>query len=288
MFILQVPTITGPGGGTTTRPRDDFDELKVLGDHAVAPGHHPNPPGTTPSDTTIEDTANQALQTDPSIYGPPSRDEYVDSSSPNARGFVSFPTVVQGVAVPASVAAVHGTQVAQAAQAWRAVRLGQTLPQGARLTRVASYAAKIPGFARVAEYGARYTSFLGRLGNVRYIGNVLKLGGGRVIPAIGAGLAALDVGMDWYNFATIKRQEGESQADFEARRSQARNDALINTGCTAAGAVIGGIIGSIIPGAGTVLGALIGAGIGNIVGNLFKGGGLGKIGRAIFGFFTGR
>ena len=84
----------------------------------------------------------------------------------------------------------------------------------------------------------------------------------------------------------MQKNEGEIESQFQERRSTARNDAIINTGCTAAGAVIGGILGSVIPGAGIFIGACIGAGIGNLVGRAFQSGGVGRtIAKGIGRFF---
>lgn len=92
-------------------------------------------------------------------------------------------------------------------------------------------------------------------------------------------------GSDADTLAQAGRQQQEA-------KSSACTGAIINTTCTAAGAIIGGIIGSIIPGAGTILGACIGAAIGNLVGgvvNMFRSGGLlSGIGGFFRGFFGGR
>lgn len=293
MFILQVPTVGGPGSTTV---HDDFNDISNIGQDAIKTNP---PPGTTRTptrgdrferETSFQDLARQAMITDPTITYDENGNQV--SSTSGGRSFISYPTLHNGVLLPASIAANNAVRLRAAAMGWRYLREGRSLVPlaryGVQATRLTSYIAQFPRLAKAAEWVTRGVGYLGRLGNIRGVGYVLKLGGGRVIPAIGAGLAAIDVGMDWYNFATIQRQEGESEEEFQARRAQARDNAIINTGCTAAGAVIGGIIGSIIPGAGTVLGALIGAGIGNIVGNLCKGFSLKGIGRSIWGFLTGR
>ena len=106
----------------------------------------------------------------------------------------------------------------------------------------------------------RLCSGLGRAASwIPGVARLGALGGGRAIPILGGVLAIGDCALSW---ATAL-----NETDPEKRQSL-MIQAGINTGCTAAGAVIGGIIGSIIPGAGTFLGAMIGASIGNLVGNL--------------------
>lgn len=125
-------------------------------------------------------------------------------------------------------------------------------------------------------WGTRALSITGRTARFMTTGV-----GGRVLPVLGAGLAAFDVGKDLYKIGTMEKQEGESDEEFNKRLRTAKVDFAINATCTAAGAIIGACLGG-------PLGAMVGAGIGNLVGNLFKSGGLGRtvcrgIGR-FFGF----
>ena len=121
--------------------------------------------------------------------------------------------------------------------------------------RLAAPVARLFGFAQPFLRSAG--TLLSKLPLLGRCGRFLAIGGGRLIPAAGAIMAAVDCGNDI--FRAIRTGDDRDIGN-----------AAINTGCTAAGAIIGGVIGSIIPGAGTVLGAMIGAGIGNLVGNIAK------------------
>ena len=204
----------------------------------------------------------------------------------NSRALFSLPTLVQLVCVPASVGASFTSNAVKAERLWK-LALNSRID---RLSPIAKIFSKFPGFSRFALGTTKFVNYAGKLGNIRYVGNVLKLGGGRVIPILGAVIAGLDCTVDVVKCFTIKKDEkhGESDEAFNKRKSEQYKDTAINVGCTTAGAIIGGVIGSVIPGAGTVIGAMIGAGIGNVIGNLCKGGGLGRIGRTVFGFLTGR
>lgn len=175
----------------------------------------------------------------------------------NSRGLVSFPGMVQGIGAPVAGAV-------------------EITSPGATFN-----SAKLSG--RVTKYLAstKVANKMAFLGKVPYLGKTITLGGGRIAPGIGAAIAGIDCSIDLYKVFTLEKEDAETEEAFKKRSKEIKSNAAINIGCTAAGALIGACLGG-------PLGALIGAGIGNIAGNLLKGGGAGKIGRAIVGFFTGR
>ncbi len=112
---------------------------------------------------------------------------------------------------------------------------------------------------------------------------------GRWLPVAGAVIAGASVVSDIYKLGAMEKEQGETDEEFQARRSTQRSDTLLNAGCTVGGAAIGAAVcGFFTLGIGAPVGAMIGAGIGNLIGKSCQSGGLlNNIGKGIarlFGF----
>ena len=272
MFILQITTddpasvMPRPSAVTPEKKANDNPYAGLdLSQEPTSTTTTTRSDGTTPSSTTEE-----------------------DSFIPRGMGRY----LVYGSA-PLAAAVRFTPQMATISSTWRSIAQGSQTYSGitSRIPLVTRFTSWLGNSSRFAGFASRTTGFLARagqyLGGVKYLGGALRVGG-RALPVAGAVLAVGDNIFNWHQALTLEKQEGESDEAFKDRKTTAVTDAAINTGCTAAGAVIGGVIGSIIPGAGTFLGACIGAGIGNLVGRAFQSDGIGRtivkgIGR-FFGF----
>ncbi len=206
-------------------------------------------------------------------------------TAPTGDSYSGYPsTIVMGLtqlAAPIAMSANFRGHLHAISTSWRFVANG-----GNTTNSIVRIAGRLPGFARFASWTSGTVNWLGGLGTVaqkanwmaRGAGNVVRGIGffGRAVPILGALFAIGDNAYNWYEAGSLTRAPHESEAAFQARRGTARTDAAINTGCTAAGAIIGGIIGSVIPCAGTIFGAMIGAGIGNMIGRTFQSDGWGR------------
>lgn len=111
------------------------------------------------------------------------------------------------------------------------------------------------GFGRVGKNVGK-SGKLSKLGKLGKLGKLARAGGklGRVVPYLGLGLTALDVG-----------------ATALSGKPGAKSEALGSLGGGLAGAAAGAAIGSVVP----ILGTAIGAAIGGVIGS-FGGGALGQ------------